>query len=712
MKNYFLYFFVSFFLFTCKEKVTEQKEEAKSREEVLVDSLNNVAWQTLGQNPERARGLAEIAKKKAVSYGYRKGEADALRIAGEGWRRQAQYDSALAYFQKSLTICQATGDKEGEAKLSNNIGLIFETQGNYQKSLTNLQNALAFFESQKDSSKMSIIMNNIGRIFTKQKNYTEALRWYFQVLAIANSLLEKDTTNFDYLRAKMAVASNIGMAFDETGKNDTARFYYYSYKALAEKLQDTVSLADAYNFLAYIQYEEHDYPQALALYQKSHELASRVSDQKMLALIKLNTGRVRVALNQLQTAEKDFRESLKITESIGDRKLIVENLEELARLCSREERQKEAFTLLDRAYILRDSVFNEASAQAVAQMTTIYETDKKDGQILLLNKEQALKEEQIGRQRLVIFLVAFGILAVIVFAVFLFRANRAKQKTNLKLALQNEEIEKKNVVLAEQKALIEHKSKEINDSIVYAKRIQEAILPPLPKIKQALPQSFVFYQPKAVVSGDFYWFYKKDNTVLLAAADCTGHGVPGAFMSMIGIEKLFEAVKQTTNPAEMLSYLNRAIKRALHQGGEGATRDGMDIALVKINLVSREVEYAGANRPLWIVRKDRFDLEEIKATKKAIGGFTEDDQVYDLHQTTLNQRDALYIFSDGYADQFGGPKGKKLFTSKLKELFGTIRNLPMDDQEGFLATHLKDWRHGHGMDYEQGDDVLIIGVRV
>jgi len=713
MRN-FLFFIVSLILVTCEEPVAKKKEEAKSREQILVDSLNQIAWQTLGKNPERARNVAQEAVKKSIEFGYRQGEADGIKIVGESWRYQAEYDSALICYQKSLTICQEISDDERAARVKNSIGLVFESKDNYEKALSYLQTSLRFFEEKNDSAKMSVIIGNIGRIFTKQKNYEEALRWFFRSLAITEKLLLKDSDNFGYLTSKTATLGNIGMAFDDLGQDEKAMPYYYEYKKLAEKLEDTLRLADAYNSIARVYHEKKNYTQTLENYQRSQDLAQKIGDQKTVCLTKLNIGRVRFALKQSKDAEKEFLESLQIAEEIGDKKLAMENFQELAYLYSGQKRSGEAFRYLEKYSSLRDSILGEESARQVAQMATIYETEKKEKQIEVLNKDQVIKDGQIGRQRLVIIVVAFGIFAILVFAIFLIRSNRARKKANRLLSLQRDEISKQNIVLGEQKAVIEHKSKEIRDSITYAKRIQEAILPPQIEVANTLPKSFILYKPKDIVSGDFYWFYKTNQLALIAAADCTGHGVPGALMSMIGVETLNEAVKQTQNPSEILSIINRTIKAALRQSGESdTTRDGMDIALVKIDLATRELEYAGANRPLWIVRDDKKEVEEIKATKKAIAGFTDDDQVYELHKVSLGPKDTFYIFSDGYADQFGGERGKKLMTSKLKEILLLIRDRLMADQHDYLDRHMEEWRQPkNGKVHEQVDDILVIGVKV
>jgi serine phosphatase RsbU (regulator of sigma subunit) len=258
-------------------------------------------------------------------------------------------------------------------------------------------------------------------------------------------------------------------------------------------------------------------------------------------------------------------------------------------------------------------------------------------------------------------------------------------------------------------AIIEEKNTDITASITYAKRIQEAKLPNIKEIQNALPDSFVLFKPKDIVSGDFYYLHKNEKTVFIASADCTGHGVPGALMSMIGSEKLDDALAQSTDTSQILSYLNKGIKFSLKQtDSEESTRDGMDIALCSVDTEARVVKYAGANRPIYFIRQGQKVIEEIKATKKAIGGLTEDNQHFETHSIQLRQGDAFYIFSDGYADTFSGKSGKKLTTKKFKEILIEINEKTMSDQELFLNDFIEEWKKGT----EQVDDILIIGVRL
>jgi ligand-binding sensor domain-containing protein/serine phosphatase RsbU (regulator of sigma subunit) len=277
---------------------------------------------------------------------------------------------------------------------------------------------------------------------------------------------------------------------------------------------------------------------------------------------------------------------------------------------------------------------------------------------------------------------------------------------------EKEKVEVINKEVIEQKALIENKNIEITDSIKYAKNIQEALLPPLADTENAFDNCFILYLPKDIVSGDFFWYSEHNNKQYIAAADCTGHGVPGAFMSIVGNNLLKEIINQKniSNPGEILFELHQGVKIALNQNNhENERRDGMDIALCVYDKEKGVIEYAGANRPLWIYRKEKaYELEITKASKYPIGGLElEEKREYTSHSIPVNSGDTIYIFSDGFADQFGGPRGKKYMVSNMQKLLLDNIQLPMPEQKKNVAASFRNWKD----DLEQIDDVLVIGIR-
>jgi len=289
-----------------------------------------------------------------------------------------------------------------------------------------------------------------------------------------------------------------------------------------------------------------------------------------------------------------------------------------------------------------------------------------------------------------------------------------EKERQLLLENQNTELERKvkerTVEVERQKELIEIKNKAITDNLTYAQRIQSAILPDIKLIYKALAQSFILYLPKDIVSGDFYAFAERNGRVLIIAGDCTGHGVSGAFMSMIGGSLLNQIINERgiEEPALILNQLNASVIEALNQSeNDSAAADGMDVSVCSFDLNSNELQYAGANRPLWLIRNN--NIETFAPDKFPIGGLQmARDRVFTNYTVRLQKNDTIYIFTDGYADQFGGGLGKKMMTAKFKEMLLSIQGMDMREQEKHLKDHFEEWK-GHN---EQVDDVLVIGVRV
>ena len=303
---------------------------------------------------------------------------------------------------------------------------------------------------------------------------------------------------------------------------------------------------------------------------------------------------------------------------------------------------------------------------------------------------------------------------------------KVKERT-LEVMMQKEEIE-------QQKEVIEEKNKDITDSINYAKRIQEAILPKEEERKNLLQNSFVLFKPKDIVSGDFYWILEKDEKIIFVAADCTGHGVPGALMSMIGSSLLNQIVgeKGCCMPNQILDQLRVEIIKVLRQSGAAdESKDGMDACICMYDKNSRKLYFSGANNSLFFVRKngelqdknnqhlkadlenENYKLYEIKSDKQPVGFYLKQTP-FTLHEINIQQEDTVYLCSDGYADQFGGPKGKKFMSKKFKELLLSVQNKDMNEQHLLMEESIENWKNydrSLGSGYEQVDDILVIGVR-
>ncbi len=445
--------------------------------------------------------------------------------------------------------------------------------------------------------------------------------------------------------------------------------------------------------------KEQDLQQALIKEKENELLAKKLEAEKKANELALFEQEKKIKGLLFMEKEKEILEKQLEAEK---RAREIENLKTIT-----HQQQMEGILKEKQLKDARENIFKE---KYLAEMS------KKE--LNVANKEKKMKEKENEARKKVINYMLAGFIIIALFTFFLIRNIIQKKKANALLAKQAIEINQQKGEIEEKSRLIEEKNLETMQSIVYAKRIQNAILPPDEEITPYLKDYFILYKSKDIVSGDFYFFsdkyVKEFNKIIFAAVDCTGHGVPGAFMSMIGTEKLKDAIDNSHKPGDILKELNLGVKSALRQSGDNlnATRDGMDLALCTIPVIKNgetktTIEYSGANRPLWVIDNNKT-LKEHKATKCSIGGLTPDEQVFENHKIELEKGNTFFLFSDGFADQFGGENSKKLMTKNFKDLLLSINDKNLKEQKNYLAEFFETWKGQN----EQIDDILVIGVKV
>lgn len=343
--------------------------------------------------------------------------------------------------------------------------------------------------------------------------------------------------------------------------------------------------------------------------------------------------------------------------------------------------------------------YERISAEILKQKQVL---EKQQERLKQQHGELFIQDSKITQQRNVIMVIGALASFVVILLVFAIRSNNHRRRANQLLSARKTEIER-------QKQLVETKQKEILDSINYAKRIQRALMANETLMKAALPEYFILFKPKDIVAGDFYWASQLSDSFLYVTGDSTGHGVPGAFMSLLNITKLNEAVNQKliTRPDLVLNYVRDKIIAALNpEGSREESKDGMDAIVCRIDHKKMKLQYAAANSNFCIIRKR--EIINLRADKIPVGKSNDDTRLFTFNEISLEKGDMIYTFSDGYGDQFGGPKGKKFKHRILKEVLLKISELSPETQKSMLAKHLDDWRG----ELEQVDDVLVIGVRV
>ncbi|MCW3104386.1 MAG: protein serine/threonine phosphatase [Bacteroidetes bacterium] len=579
------------------------------------------------------------------------------------------------------------------AKVTNQLGNNYYYLGDYEKAVRNFLETLAANEAMKNAEGIADCLNNIGSVYIAQHDFKKALEYHFKALKmreenVKNGIGSKEDISMSY--------GNIGQAYYYLNDFTKAMEFYNKSLRIAEDTGNKRRIALMLNNIGSIYAEQKFYDNALAYFRKSLEVQKETDNRQMVAMALNNVAEVYFMKNDFKNAIDFYNQGLVVAKEIGDLDDLKTSYEGLHNCYLGQKDFEKAHEYLTLFYSIKDSIYNSENSAQINEMLARFDTNKKEQEIQLLQKDQEI--HLFWRNAWII-----GCALIFLVALLLYNRNKVKQKANIALSEQKKEIELKNSQLAS-------KNKEVTDSIKYAKHLQLAILPPQQQVKRLLPDSFILYKPKDIVSGDFYWVEEWGSKILVAAADCTGHGVPGAFMSIVGSNLLQQAVFNygLSKPCLILNSLNKNISNILHQSEETATvRDGMDIALLSIDKTSRIVEFAGAYNPLWLVRNN--ELIEFAPDKHPVGAFVgEELKQFKNREFESQPGDVLYIFTDGYADQFGGPKGKKFKYSQLKELLLKISRLEMGEQKNLLNSTIESWKG----QLEQIDDILIMGIRI
>ena len=605
---------------------------------------------------------------------------------GYYYSTKGKASEALKYYKQSLGIQLKLNDKEGAATSYNNIGAIYNKQGNIPEALENYHKSLDIYKSINNKNGTAQTLNNIGHIYQGQEEYDSALEYFHRSLKIF-----KEVKND---RGISTLYNSIGFIYSKKKNHDKALEYYNQSLEIRKRSDDKKGIASTLNNIA-VHYENNrDFGKAKEYFYKCLNVYEPLNHRIGLAIVYNNLGRIYMFENNLIKAEKYSLKSLKISEELGSPTNIKSTSQILSDIYLKKGKGIKALEMYKQYILMRDSILNEETKLVAAKEQARYEYEKlKAIDDAEYDKIIALKNKEKEKQTIISIATAFGLILVIVFLIFVFSRLKITRK---------------------QKQVIEHQNNEIVDSITYAKRIQEAILPTNDYIQKHLPNSFFLYKPKDIVAGDFYWVTKIDNHVFFAAADCTGHGVPGAMVSVVCHNALDRVLREfkLTNPADILDKTRELVSKQLNKSTKHTAnikniRDGMDIALCSLNKTTNELKYAGAYNPLWVLRKDTTEIEEIKATRQPIGR-VEVPKPFKSHTVQLHEGDTIYIFSDGYADQFGGEKGKKMMYRKFKTLLLDVVNKDIKIQKELINSYFEQWKGN----MEQIDDVCVIGVQV
>jgi serine phosphatase RsbU (regulator of sigma subunit) len=739
--KYWFYFLVSIFI--------SNELTAQNKKDSLFFYKQDQHFKTLlFNNPDSAYliGLKQLdfAEKKKNNIWI----SEALNNIANSFYINNKFDEAEKYYQKNRSIQEQISYFKGLGKTFNNLGNIEKERNKPIKAKKYYLKSLFYRKKIKDTIGVGSAYLNLGTLFDEEGNLPKALEFQFKALRI----FERTKENKQIAK----VYNNIAIIYKQQKKYKQALIYNFKSLNINKKQNLQYDQATSYNNIANIYVELAKYQEAIINYEKALNIAQKLNDFQLYSMLENNLGVVYLKLNQYKNAKKYFEHSFQTKVQLGDLIGQIEALENLGSLhsllkehipsinyCLKSYELAKKHELIQDLQISCDCLYsgyrklnqNDNAIKYLEESNKIKETlEKMNSKRMILEQEfnynyekktyedslknitqKQLLQTQIDKEKTKQYSLYGGLCFIFIITLFVYNRFKTSQKQRK--------------IIEQQKYIVEEKNKEITDSITYAKRIQSAILPQSKLVKEFLKDSFILYKPKDIVAGDFYWLEVVGDIVLFAAADCTGHGVPGAMVSVVCNNGLNRAVREfgLTNPNEILDKTRELVIQEFEKSDEDV-KDGMDISLCALDTKTNILKWSGANNPLWVLRKgtsstsvpniiiegvkefsraELVEVIELKPDKQPIGKYS-NSKPFSVHQLQLQKKDIIYIFTDGYQDQFGGPKEKKFRVTQMRELFLSLFAGTMEEQRKIIDESFKNWKG----DLEQVDDVCVIGVRI
>lgn len=732
-------------------------DTAKTR--ILLD----LSWKLKSNNGNKALDYANDALQLARKNNDTKSQALALKTIGIVMLFKGEYDKSEQFHKDALALFLALDDSKGISACYNNLGIIHELKGDFAQAVEQYKNSLKLNQKINNQRGIASCYSNLGNIFQLRGNYTQSVNYYLDALKIFEKIGD--------IESAADVYNNIGSLNEETNELDNALKNYQKALILHIESNTKDKMANTLNNIGKVLYVQQQYSKAIEYYLQALELRKEYGSKKGIASTNLNIGEVYLNIKKYDEAFKHIKQSLNTYQEIELKPGIcdaynllgayylkkrkfneairqLEKAIEIAKKINYRSNIQDNYELLSLVYAdwnkfpkaykyrllfeqMKDSLTNEKNSNSIIKLQMQYEFEKSLKEHELQSKiEQIKTSEALEKQKIISWALIVGLIFIVIIAFIIYRAYKRKQADNVILKQQKEEIYNINEelktyheeLISQKEHLIENQkiiennlkkiskqNQKITDSIQYALRIQKALLPDEDEFSKAFSEYFILNMPKDIVSGDFYWLKNHNNKIYFAVADSTGHGVPGAFMSIIGISFLNEIIKNDENSsaAGILNQLRDYLKNAINRKDDGTkTGDGIDIALCIIDPLKKEIQYAGAYNPLIIIN-NKNKLSIIKADKMPIGKHHKEKNSFSNHHLPYTSDDRFYLFTDGYLDQFGGVQGRKLLMNNFKNLLLKICNLPMQEQKNKLIQYYNNWKE----DYEQVDDILIVGFK-
>lgn len=689
---------------------------------------NELAWNFLDYSLSQAKMYQQKGFTYSRKIGYTDGEIDALNTLGIIQRIENKSFEAIKTYQEVIQKRKRQGRKDKLVGAYSNLGSVYYEMGNNAKALSNYNKAMELAYATKQTNLQLTVLMNIGVAYKSSGLYNEALK------AFQKGLVLNKKAPDDFQEAQFYL--NIATVYDQRKMIDQAIRYnevalkhfrklqnlrlcgtvlynlgveyrmQKNYKKVAQIISEMEILSeqlDEAEFTSSLEHLRANYlsqinqpNEAMVAINRSLQLADSTFDGLNYADLLLSKGDIYVQLKQFDQAEQFFLSGLQIVKKENDLIRLTTIYNSLSVLYKQKGDLKKAlaYTELSNQTAER-SALNDVTEQ-IATLNAINELDKKERDLKISNSKNLYFNAENQRQSNLIVAGSLISLLVLVLLGLSYKANQSKKKANKQLQLQKSEIEL-------QKNLVDEKQKEMLDSIHYAKRIQQTLLAQETAIRKVVKSAFLFYRPKDIVSGDFYWSAEKDDKFFLAVCDSTGHGVPGAFMSLLNISFLSEAINvlELEQPGEILGHVRQKLIASISHSG---AQDGIDGVLFVFDKKSKQLSYSAAHNGPVVVRNNEYFV--YPADKMPIG-LSDKLLPFTTHQIHLEEKDVIYAFTDGYADQFGGEKGKKFKSKQLHHLLSSCATSSFEKQLETIENTFDTWKS----DFEQVDDVTVLGIQ-
>lgn len=619
-----------------------------------------------------------------------------------------RYKTALSFAEFSLDMAYILENKAKQANLLALICDIYTYMERYNLAIQHCIQSLKIKEELQITQGKEITLNTIGLIYQEMGTYEKSKEYLLAALELAKRNGEPYNIATTY--------SNIGNFYLATGEIDNALKSFNNAMQIDSAANDKTGLAYSFFDIGKIYQSKRDYVIALQYFENARSLAREQNMPELQARIGLETGDILINTEKFQKAINELKISSTIAQKINSSSILKDTYQKLSRVYDKTGDKDNALIYMKLFMLESERKFKEENIRAIAEIEALYNLEKKEKEIGLLQRDNNIKELQAEQRSFFIIALSVGLLLLIILIIILNnrnklknRANQALNQQNIAIQEQKEEIEAQKEELSKKGNSLADKNQQITDSITYAKQIQDSLLPQLPTIKEVIPDSFIFFKPRDIVSGDFYWFTQIEDKIAIALVDCTGHGVPGAFMTVLANSLLNQIVIETgiTSPDLIVSLLDQKIQQNLHQKQlENANTDGLDIGLVMLNKKTKKLEYTGAKIPLYLYRKDEIDV--VKPDRYSVGSTQQENKVFSKKDIQYEPGDVIYLSSDGFQDQFGGAKNKKFMKRNFRDLLQKLGKLSISEQKDQLEETFIHWRGSN----PQTDDILVIGFKL